>query len=103
MTMLIAPFVSTKLRHPWSFLGVCTSCKYFHFHYIAYDASLPHQPLAARIVLFHMLAFVNRKVNQRVALAVQVGQSRYVLFFELQKLSYIQIITISEQGIDRSH
>jgi hypothetical protein len=40
---------------------------------------LTNLPLVARIVLFHMLAFANRKVNQRVALAVQVDQSRYVL------------------------
>ena len=45
MTMLIVPFASTKSRHPWSSLGACTSCK--SFHYIAYDALLPHQPTSS--------------------------------------------------------
>ena len=77
MTMPIVPFASTKSKRPWSFLGACISCK---FHCIAYDALLPYQlPLAARIALFHMLASANRKANQQIALAVQVGQSRYVL------------------------
>ena len=51
-----------------------------------------------------MLASVNRKASQRVALAAQVGQSRYVpVFIDLQNSRPTQIVTISEQGIDRSH